>query len=130
MPVTSEWLQLGFARGTLPPTAPGGAAGGNPLNPNAILLFQEPADRNEDGVLDQNGTAPSCAKVGGVWHCTSGKPPEVTKDAATNFAWYGDSTGPAGQSPTMFNWYPINFYDAREGETRDVVQGAPARRPV
>src|SRR5208282_3336135 len=24
-----------------------------------------------------------------------------------------------GQSATEFNWYPINFYDAREGEPRD-----------
>ena len=118
-PVTAEWLNLGFARGPLPPTAPQA----NLINPNAILVFQKPADRNGDGLIDQNGIAPSCAKVGGVWHCTSGKPPEVTKDIATNFAWYGDSTAPSGQSPTMYNWYPINFYDAREGETRDVIQG-------
>jgi len=26
---------------------------------------------------------------------------------------------PAVQSPTRFNWYPINFYDVREGEVRD-----------
>jgi len=122
-PVTAEWLQLGFARDTLPPTAPGGNPGGNDVNPNAILVFQEPADRNANGVIDSLGSGPSCVKVSGVWHCTSGKPPEVTKDIATNFYQYGDSTGPGGQSPTMYNWYPINFYDAREGETRDVVQG-------
>jgi len=118
-PVTAEWLQFGFARGTVPPTVPGG----NPINPNAILLFQQPADRNADGAIDLVGQAPSCAKVSGVWHCVSGKPPEATKDVATTLAWYGDSTAPNGQSPSMFNWYPINFYDAREGETRDVVQG-------
>jgi len=40
-PVTQEWLQLGFARGTIPPTAPGT----NPVNPNAILILQKLADR-------------------------------------------------------------------------------------
>jgi hypothetical protein len=42
---------------------------------------------------------------------------------------YGSSTLPttpslstlSNQSPTRFNWYPINFYDAREGEPRDVI---------
>ena len=48
-PVTLEWLQLGFARDMAAPTANGAGtpAGGtkNPINPNAILLLQEPADR-------------------------------------------------------------------------------------
>ena len=43
--VTKEWLELGFARGMTPPTAPGG----NTVNPNAILILQELADRNGDG---------------------------------------------------------------------------------
>ena len=42
-PVTREWLELGFARDVhrhpRPPQA-------NPINPNAILLLQEPADRS------------------------------------------------------------------------------------
>jgi len=29
-----------------------------------------------------------------------------------------------GALATRFNWYPINFYDAREGEIRDVAQAA------
>ena len=53
-PVTQEWLGLGFARGSTPPTA----IGTNPVNPNAILIFQEPADRNRDGVLDSAGAPP------------------------------------------------------------------------
>jgi hypothetical protein len=45
-PVTNEWLSLGFARGSAAPTAPGpSGTGSNPINPNAILLLQEPADR-------------------------------------------------------------------------------------
>ena len=120
-PVTQEWLQLGFARGTTPPTAPGT----NPVNPNAILLLQKPADRNGNGVADPNGIAANCVNSSGVITCTSGEPPEVTRDSATPgdlLARYGNSTHPNGASPTQYNWYPINFYDAREGEVRDVKQ--------
>jgi hypothetical protein len=118
--VTGEWLALGFARGPVPPTAPGA----NPVNPNAILIFQEPADRNSSGGWpDVNGAPPTCAKNGaGAWQCIKAKPPEATVDPATKSAWYGDSKG-AAQSVSMNNWYPINFYDAREGEPRDAVPG-------
>ncbi|HXR17195.1 MAG TPA: hypothetical protein VN777_13450 [Terriglobales bacterium] len=116
-PITAEWLSLGFARGTTPPVT----AGSNPINPNAILIFQEPADRNGDGVIDQKGQGPSCAKAGGVWTCVKAKPPEVTVDQATFLPWYGDSKA-AVQSVSMNNWYPINFYDPREGESRDTQQ--------
>jgi hypothetical protein len=46
LPVTQEWLQLGFARGVTPPAV--GVP--NPVHPNAILLLQMQADRNGDGV--------------------------------------------------------------------------------
>ena len=124
--VTNEWLSLGFARGVNPPTA----AAPNNVNPNAIIILQQPADRNGDGVDDRVGLAPKCNKtVSGV--CTVwnyGRPPEVVSDSvATNGAantstspYYGlTSAGTATQSNSMFNWYPINFYDAREGEVRD-----------
>ena len=127
-PITQEWLQLGFARGTTPPTTPGA----NPVNPNAILILQELADRNGNGVVDPNGVAPACIKSGGTYTCTSGEPPEVTKDPATPgdlLGRYGNSTAPNGASPTQFNWYPINFYDAREGEVRDVNQGNASCAP-
>jgi len=63
-PVTMEWLQLGFARGQTAPTA----ASGNPINPNAILLLQQPADRRGNGnVPDPSGNGPVCN------HVTSGK---------------------------------------------------------
>ncbi len=119
-PITQEWLQLGFARGAIPPTVPGT----NPVNPNAILILQEPADRSGNGVPDAVGAAPFCTLSGGKYTCTSGKPPEVTKDILTGDYRYGDSLHANGASPSQYNWYPINFYDAREGEVRDVAQGA------
>src|SRR5271166_3799288 len=120
-PVTAEWLQLGFARGTTPPTL----TGSNPINPHAILLFQEPADRNGDGVIDQKGLLPTtagCSKVAGVWNCVKARPPDVTVDLKTLLPWYGDSKNHVAQSVSMNNWYPINFYDPREGESRDIQQ--------
>jgi hypothetical protein len=149
-PVTSEWLQLGFARGTTAPTMSGGGtpAGGtaNPINPNAILLLQEPADRNgSGGTLDTVGIAPVCAgwNLGPVppahTVCTGGwsnpLPPEILADAASTSPYFGatnTATGvpsagsrltSTGQSVSVNNWYPINFYDAREGEPRDTKSG-------
>ncbi len=123
VPVTQEWLGLGFARWTQPPATPGS----NPVNPNAILLFQEPADRNGNGVIDITGAPPSYTQSTshGVITYTPypGKPPEATVDPITNYAWWGDSAQAVGQSATMYNWYPINFYDAREGEPRDTQYG-------
>ena len=137
--VTNEWLAFGFARGLAAPTTPGS----NPINPNAILLLQQPADRNGNSafssppaVPDMNGTGPTCSSWNaghtaclGTWSVP--QPPEVIKDALTASPYFaltttsspapasGSSTfAPTGQSVTMFNWYPINFYDAREGEVR------------
>jgi hypothetical protein len=125
-PVTMEWLQLGFARGLTAPTLPGSsapAAGTNPVNPDAILLLQQPADRRPNSALDATGIAPVCTRiVGGVctqW--TNPLPPEVLADTPGTTPWQFGVTnaGTATQSLTRFNWYPINFYDAREGEPRD-----------
>ena len=127
-PVTMEWLQLGFARGTTAPTAPGGsspaAAGSNPVNPDAILVLQQPGDRDgSNGAVDPTGIAPSCTGFSsGV--CNTWKnplPPEVLADTPGTTPWqFGvTNSGTAAQSLTRFNWYPINFYDAREGEARD-----------
>jgi Tfp pilus assembly protein PilX len=126
-PVTKEWLQLGFARGTTPPTAPSipASAGSNPINPNAILILQEPADRNADGNPDSVGVAPKCVKSGGSYTCTVATPPEVPYDLTTVSPWYGNFLA-ANSSYTMYNWYPINFYDARDGEVRDVPNGNPS----
>jgi len=146
--ITREWLQLGFARGPSPPTAAYAnplPAGSNPVNPYAILLFQQPAMRVTSGAtvwpnappLDSTGTVPAGC-TGGL-KCTSGKPPEVPYDlvlnnqnAAWKYPYYSDCTGSVttgsyctagAESNTAFNWYPINIYDGREGEPSDTVQG-------
>ncbi|MGZ4790168.1 MAG: hypothetical protein ACXVZX_16745 [Terriglobales bacterium] len=92
VPVTQEWLELGFARGFNPPRS--GAP--NTVHPNAILILQMKADRNRDGI--ENG----------------GKPPELITDATTG----NNYAGPM----TRNNWYPINFFDTREGELRENQQ--------
>jgi hypothetical protein len=97
--VTKEWLELGFARGATPPKA----GSPNTVNPNAILLLQMQADRNADGIAS-TGVAPDPAL------------PELLKDPGTN----SFITGPA----TRNNWYPINMYDAREGEFREGANNA------
>jgi len=163
--VTNEWLALGFARGVTAPTA----ASPNPINPNAILLLQQPADRGINSTLatictaapcpagsltalstgiasppgPTTATAPVCTAWSGphnTGNCTKwtpGVPPQLAADtfalaqpgtAATTGA-AGDwafgltpavPTATTPQSITMYNWYPINFYDAREGEPRDI----------
>jgi Tfp pilus assembly protein PilX len=130
--VTSEWLQLGFARGQAPPTT----AGSNPITPNAILLLQEPADRGATG-LSAAATAPTCTTTshGKCTAWTAGTPPQLIADLASvaatstylDWAFGLTPTTPVAspvasatpQSVTQYNWYPINFYDAREGEVRD-----------
>ncbi len=146
-PVTNEWLGLGFARGLTPPTAPQT----NPITPNAILLLQEPADRNATGTWPTtaqiDGVAPACTAYGAGTapnrSCTtwSGTVPlltadlaataaNISKDAAGISADWAFGLTPANppattpQSLTQYNWYPINFYDAREGENRDFTQAA------
>ncbi len=126
-PVTNEWLGLGFSRGFTPPKS--GVP--NPVNPNAILLLQQPADRRGTGSLatvDTAGIAPGCL----TWNlahtiCTSWNnplPPEVLADSASASPWFGvTNSTTTTQSVTKNNWYPINFYDAREGEARDTDAG-------
>ncbi len=140
--VTNEWLAFGFARGLAAPTAPGpSGAGSNPINPNAILLLQEPADRLTAAPaglttsaaplttgLTATGVVPTCNTTNSSGKCTSwaGGPPMLADTTAlaaagTQGDWaFGVTTGSTTtQSLTQFNWYPINFYDAREGEVRD-----------
>ena len=116
-PVTQEWLELGFARGVNPPTN----ASPNAVHPHAILVFQQIADRNGDGVIDATGAAGATSGSGSTQKIGISKPPDVQKDSdAGNSYYYGDKGDTT--SPTRYNWYPINFYDAREGEPRDLQQ--------
>jgi hypothetical protein len=123
---TTEWLSLGFARGTVPPTAPGA----NGIHPNAILILQQPADRDGNGAVDDTGLAPLCTAVSKTTgKCTAwnyGRPPEVVSDftavgaPGSTSPFYGVS---GAGSISRTNWYPINIYDTREGEPRDVAAG-------
>ncbi len=71
--VTTEWLQLGFARGLVSPSQPvGGGAGSNPVHPNAILLFQQQADRNANGTLNNTDNPRNIFEAAG----------------ATQYSWY------------------------------------------
>jgi hypothetical protein len=111
--VTKEWLQLGFAHGLQVPTAPGSAAaqatntigtvGSNFLtdHKNAILYFQITADRNGNGTV----TAGDAITLNSVY--TGGA---VTTTPLVN----------SGLN-SQYNWYPINLYDAREGENFDAA---------
>jgi hypothetical protein len=103
--VTGEWLGLGFARGLSVPTQPGtpytapasnamGVTASNYLqdHANAILYFQQSADRNGNNAITGPGAG--------------------TDNPITN-----NYYGPGSQ----YNWYPINLYDAREGENNDAA---------
>src|SRR5882724_1721983 len=68
----------------------------NTVHPNAILLLQMQADRDSDGIAS---------------------PAELVTDAGTA----STITGPA----TRNNWYPINMYEAREGEFRENQRVTP-----
>ncbi len=93
--ITTEWLQLGFARGLTAPTKPvGGGAGSNPVHPNAILILQEQADRDANGTLNNTDN------------------PRTIVDAGGNISQY--------------SWYPINFFDPREGFPRDTAPAGMA----
>ena len=87
--VTTQWLARGFARDILPPPAPGA----NGVHPNAILIFQERADRNANGSANDAADAPNNIIDGGA--------------------------------SSQYSWYPINFYDPREGFPRDSLVGTP-----
>jgi Tfp pilus assembly protein PilX len=111
--VTKEWLQLGFAHGLQVPMAPGsaaaqatntlGATGSNFLtdHKNAILYLQLTADRGGNGTV----TAADAITFTSVY--TGGS---VTTTPLINSG-----------ANSQYNWYPINLYDAREGENNDTA---------
>jgi hypothetical protein len=89
--VTNEWLALGFARDILPPSVPVKSptvAGNNDVNPAAILILQQWADRNGDHKL--TNAEKNAEPISG-----------------------------------NYSWYPINFFDPREGFPR-ATNGGPS----
>lgn len=125
--VTQEWLGLGFARGLSVPTVAGqSCSAANQTVPttnalpvagnyttvlgcnyladhkNAILYFQQTADRDGDGYTDNKD-----ARQGSVANDVN---PAVSD-------YYGTASNAPNNS--QYNWYPINLYDAREGENND-----------
>lgn len=95
VPITKEWLEIGFARQNVPPSSSAGIS--NTVHPNAILILQQQADRNGNGVIDAG---------------------ELLPDAGTNNITGGPNTI-TGQL-TRNNWYPVNMYETREGEFREI----------
>ena len=96
--VTKEWLKYGFAKSpAIARTAPGADTDGQK---DAILILQQIADRDGDGVINNKTLSITTT------------PAQYT----TNVVKFAESTANAG-TPT--NFYPINFYDAREGFPRD-----------
>jgi len=114
--VTREWLHLGFARGVQVPTSPGntatmsantlGRTGSNWLTDhrNAILYFQMTADRNGDGTVTAADSVAFNSVANGA----------ITTTPLINAS--------PGSTSSQYNWYPINLYDAREGEVYDAPQ--------
>jgi Tfp pilus assembly protein PilX len=107
--VTNEWLSLGFARAFNPPTTPGannlvvaGSVVPDTDMKNAILYFQVQADRSGNGTFDASD-ALTFKPVGSASNITTPTTP------------YGANS--------QYSWYPINFYDAREGENNDTRSG-------
>jgi type IV pilus assembly PilX-like protein len=98
--VTNEWLKYGFARDYYPPSRPVtvGGAGTNDVHPDAILIFQQLADRNGDNTISGSGTN-TMVQTGGV-----------------NMGY--ENTSKTGLN---YNFYPINFFDPREGFPRDTL---------
>ncbi len=123
--ITNEWLQMGFARGVNVPTQPGFSCPGivTPNGTNTLVAGQTGANPNGCNYLGDHKNA--------ILYF------EITKDSALSgspatgigtidqplTANYYDS--PQCGPPTLvlcksqYNWYPINFYDAREGENFD-----------
>ncbi len=112
--ITQEWLQYGFARNVTPPTTPVGGAKANNVHPDAILIFQELADR------DGNGAVTNGAVKRQTGTDSKGKP--IYQAMGT------ESTAAVGGNGN--NFYPINFFDAREGFPRDSTTLGGTQCPV
>ncbi len=98
--ITNQWLSYGFAKsGLIARTTPGADTSGHP---NAILIFQQLADRNGDGTISGSGSNTAV---------TAGSPAVAMG--------YENKSMTASGTNAGINFYPINFYDPREGFPRD-----------
>ena len=97
--ITTQWLGYGFGRGyNTPPTAPYVVGGANP----ACSLYPAfPAGQC------YNPLSPAILIL-----------QQLNQGVATASAVENDTTDAGG---TAANWIPLNFYDSREGEPRDVA---------
>ncbi len=126
--VTNEWLQMGFARGVNVPTQPGFSCGaiGTTNGTNTLKAAQTGANPNGCNYLGDHKNAILYFEVTKD-STLSGAPGASTLDDPLIASYYDGSCGPAlgTTSPagvlcqSQYNWYPINFYDAREGENFD-----------
>ena len=138
--VTNEWLQLGFARGVTAPTA--GllltrsirtrfcCCKSRRIAPRAARWLQNLRNQGVTGHSPWRLPRPVTRRTGSGTQkkCTSwtaGTVPTLLSDLGSGGQWaFGVTplapTATTPQSLTQFNWYPINFYDAREGEPRDI----------
>jgi len=105
VPVTQEWLQLGFARGFTVPnrTAP------NAVNPNAILILQEQADRNANGAPDGGAAAYNDPSTTQTWTCDNVAAPAPPAGASCG-AWVNN---PSTKSCNKVGGVFLNFRKVR-----------------
>ncbi|MGB6839673.1 MAG: PilX N-terminal domain-containing pilus assembly protein [Candidatus Sulfotelmatobacter sp.] len=97
--ITTQWLGYGFGRGyNTPPTAPYVVGGANPA---CSLYPTYPAGQC------YNPISPAILIL-----------QQLNQGVATASAVENDTTDAGG---TAGNWIPINFYDSREGEPRDLA---------
>ena len=126
--VTHEWLKLGFARGFDPPNA----ANPNPVHPDAILILQQLKYR--DALVTGAGPIPRTPRPVLPPPPTPIPPTLGLLPGASGIPWVGSTaiplqngglctvTAPCTATPnTGINFYPINMYDTREGETRETT---------
>lgn len=114
--VTNEWLAYGFAKDPyIARTSPGVDTVGHK---DAILILQQIADRDGDAAITNKtvtssllGTSTTTGTCS-TRHCV---PPTTYYNY---YYQYTESTASTGAG-TSTNFYPINFYDAREGFPRD-----------
>lgn len=150
--VTREWLELGFARGLTPPVA-GTPNPVHPnailllqqiadRNANGALDTGSPSGNNTQSqtwacdnvaapAMPAGATSCTAWSGGSIKSCNSNKNTKNQTRTCTipyaatpaELAYDTGTTSTVTGIGTRYNWYPINMYDTREGEFRDVNDG-------